>query len=222
MSFQQTVFRTKRDVAVEAIRNEIIAGRLAPETRLILEELSQQLGLSLTPIREALPVLEGEGLIVQLPHRGAIVAPMDREEILELYAIRGGLESMVTRQAVSRITEEDLDAMAALIDDMTRLEGDWAHFLERDMAFHLVLYGAAGSRRWLETIETLWKRSKRYMISSTAMIGEVTRIHADHRALLDACRAGDADAAASVTHNHLVQSEERLLHEWETAGLTAT
>ncbi len=218
MAFQQTVFRTKRDVAVEAIRTEIIAGRLAPETRLILEDLSQQLGLSLTPIREALPVLEGEGLIVQLPHRGAIVAPMDREEILELYAIRGGLESMVTKQSVSKITRDDLDEMAELIDDMMQLEGDWSHFLERDMSFHLVLYGAAGSRRWLETIETLWKRSKRYMISSTAMIGEVARIHADHRALLEACRIGDADTAASVTLSHLVRSEERLLHEWESSS----
>lgn len=215
MLVDQTAYRTKRDVAVDAIRNEIIAGRLAPQTRLILEDLSQQLGLSLTPIREALPVLEGEGLIVQLPHRGAIVAPMDREEILELYAIRSGLESMVTMQAVPRLTPDDLVRMSALIDEMHHLEGDWDRLLERDMAFHLVLYSAAGSRRWLETIETLWKRSKRYMISSTAMSGEMTRIHADHDAMLKACRAGNAELAAELTLHHLTQSEERLLQEWQ-------
>jgi DNA-binding GntR family transcriptional regulator len=217
MLVDQNAYRTKRDVAVDAIRNEIVAGRLAPETRLILDELSQQLGLSMTPIREALPVLEGEGLIVQLAHRGAIVAPMDREEILELYAIRGGLESMVTRQAVPRVTPVDLAQMNDLVQEMRELEGNWIEFLERDMAFHLVLYSAAGSKRWRETIETLWKRSKRYMISSTAMSGEVSRIFDDHQALLASCESGDPEVAAEITYRHLRLSEERLLREWKGA-----
>ncbi len=214
MLAEHVVYRTKRDVAVDAIRNEIISGKLAPETRLTLEDLSQQLGLSLTPIREALPVLEGEGFIVQLPHRGALVSPMDREEILELYAIRTGLESMVTSHAVPRLTATELDRMEVLIGEVKALEGDWDRLLDRDKAFHLVLYGATGSARWLDTIETLWKRSKRYMISSTAMSGEAARIHRDHQALLDACSEGDAETAASLTVQHLKQSEARLLREW--------
>lgn len=207
-------YRTKRDVALESLREAIICGQLRPGTRLILDDLSQQFGLSMTPIREALPMLEAEGLIVQLPHRGAVVAPMDREEILELYATRSGVEAMVTRQAVPRLTDADLAEMEAQFDLMRGLEGDWERLLEHDKKFHLALYGAAGSRRWLETIETLWRRCTRYMLSSTAMAGAVAEIHADHRALLEAGRNQDADLAATITLAHLQRSQERLLREW--------
>jgi DNA-binding GntR family transcriptional regulator len=209
------VYRTKRDIAVDLMRSEIIAGRLRPGARLLLEDLSQRFGLSMTPIREALPVLEGEGFIVQLPHKGAIVAPMDREEILELYATRSGMEAMVTRQAVPKMTAPDFAAMDAFISEMEALDGDWDRLLERDKAFHVVLYRAAGSRRWLETIETLWQRCKRYMIASTAMSGAVAKIHTDHRALLAACERGDAERAASLTLEHLRHSQDRLLQEWD-------
>jgi DNA-binding GntR family transcriptional regulator len=208
------IYRTKRDVALGLMREAIMSGELAPGTRLILEDLSRRFGLSLTPIREALPVLETEGFVVQLPHKGAIVAPMDREEILELYATRGGMEAMVTRQAVPKLTDEAIAEMAELIRQMEDSEHDWDRFLTHDKAFHVVLYQAAGSRRWLETIETLWHRSTRYMIASTAMSGAVPAIHADHRALLSACEARDADRAADITRSHLEHSRDRLLREW--------
>lgn len=210
-----TLYRTKREVALEHIREAIISGDIQPGTRLILDDLSQRFGLSMTPIREALPVLEAEGFITQSPHKGAIVAPMDREEILELYATRGGMEAMVTRQAVPKLTAADLAAMEACIRRMDEVRGEWDLFLERDKEFHLVLYRAAGSRRWLETIETNWRRCSRYMLASTAMSGAVGAIHADHWALLSACRDGDVERAATTTVVHLFHSQDRLLAEWE-------
>jgi DNA-binding GntR family transcriptional regulator len=209
------MFRTKREVALDLLRNAIINGEVQPGARLILEDLAQQFGISLTPIREALPVLEAEGFIAQVPHKGAIVAPMDREEILELYATRAGMEAMVTRQAVPKLREADLTAMEDLIRLMDDARGEWGGFLERDMEFHLVLYRAAGSRRWVETIATLWRRCWRYMVASTAMSGAVSAIHADHWALLSACRDADAEQAASLTIAHLNHSRDRLLRDWE-------
>ena len=78
---ETTGYRTKRDVAVELLREAIVGGELAPGTRLVLEELSQRYSVSMTPIREALSILESEGLIVQHPHRGATVAALDREAL---------------------------------------------------------------------------------------------------------------------------------------------
>jgi len=207
-------YRTKREIAVGLLRAAIIRGELAPGTRLVLENLSQQYELSLTPIREALPVLEAEGLIVQLPHRGAVVATMDRVEIMELYAIRGAIEALATREAVPNLTEADLAEMAALVQQMETFEDGWEAFLELDKRFHLVLYRAAGSRRWLETIETLWRRSTRYMLASTAVSGAVDAIRDDHRVLLQACRERDADRAQATLLAHLGHSEQRLLHDW--------
>src|SRR5687768_3988761 len=78
-----TLYRTKREVALRHIREAIISGAIAPGARSILADLSQRFGLSMTPIREALPVLQAEGCTTQSPHKRAIVAPMDREETLE-------------------------------------------------------------------------------------------------------------------------------------------
>jgi DNA-binding GntR family transcriptional regulator len=196
------------------MREAIVSGALPPGTRLVLEELSQQFDLSMTPIREALPILEAEGYITQVPHRGAVVAQMDREEIMELYAIRAAMEAMVARQAVPALTARDLAAMEALVERMDATGGDWEAFLALDKEFHLVLYRAAGSSRWVSTIETLWRRCARYMLASTAMSGAVDMIHTDHRALLAAFRAGDVELAARMTVEHLKHSEKRLLQEW--------
>ncbi len=207
-------FQTKREVALHLMRDAIVSGALTPGTRLVLEDLSQRFDLSMTPIREAMPILEAEGYITQVPHRGAVVAQMDREEIMELYAIRAAMEAMVARQAVPALTERDLHTMEILVQRMDAIGGSWEDFLSLDKEFHLVLYRAAGSSRWISTIETLWRRCSRYMLASTAMSGAVDKIHVDHGCLLTACCERDVELAARKTVEHLGHSEERLLHEW--------
>lgn len=207
-------YRTKRDVAAALLREAILGGEFAPGARLVLEELSARYDVSLTPIREALSLLEREGFITQTPHRGAIVATLDREELLELYAIRGAVEELATLHGVPRLTANDLDQMGQLLDTLEAFDRPWGAFLDTDMQFHRSLYSAAGSRRWLDTIETLWRRSRRYMLASTSASGAVAALHQDHRAIFRACRAKDAPAAAAAVRAHLKQSEERLLKDW--------
>jgi DNA-binding GntR family transcriptional regulator len=209
-----SAYRTKREVATDLLREAIIRGELAPGTRLVLEELSQRYNVSMTPIREAFSLLESEGLIAQSPHRGAVVTGLDREELLELYAIRSAVEELATLHGVPRLAEEDLVEMSQVLDMLEGYQGVRDGFLDIDKQFHRVIYRAAGSRRWLETIETLWQRSRRYMLASTSASGAVASLHADHRAIFQACRAGDAAQAALVIRAHLKRSEERLLDEW--------
>lgn len=209
-----TGYRTKRDVAADLLRDAIIVGQLAPGTRLILEELSERYHVSMTPIREALSLLEREGLIIQSPHKGAVVATLDREELLELYAIRSAIEELATLHGVPRLTERDLATMGQLLKALEAFEGSRDGFLDIDMQFHRVLYGAAGSQRWLDTIEALWRRSRRYMLSSTSASGAVAALHNDHRAIYRACCAKDALAAAAAIRAHLKRSEQRLLNDW--------
>jgi DNA-binding GntR family transcriptional regulator len=209
-----TGYRTKRDVTADLLREAILDGELAPGTRLLLEELSARYHVSLTPIREALSQLEREGFVSQTPHRGAVVAALDREELLELYAIRSAIEELATLHGVPRLTDRDLATMSQLLDALEAFEGSWDAFLDIDMQFHRILYRAAGSQRWLDTIEALWRRSRRYMLSSTSASGAVATLHSDHRAIYRACCTKDAPAAAVAIHAHLKQSEERLLRDW--------
>jgi DNA-binding GntR family transcriptional regulator len=209
-----TLYRTKRDVAIDLLREAIVRGELAPGTRLVLEDLSQRYDISMTPIREAFSILESEGLIAVSPHRGAVVTALDREELLELYAIRGAIEELATIYGVPRLTNDDIAELARLFERMVVFQGAWDAFLDIDKQFHRVIYRAAGSQRWLETIETLWQRSRRYMLASAAASGAVESLHADHRTILEACRARDAAQAAYAVRAHLKRSEARLLGEW--------
>src|SRR5215470_3614958 len=123
-----TAYRTKREIATTLLRDAIIRGELAPGTRLLLEDLGQKYSLSLTPIREAIPILESEGFVVQLPHKGAMVAQMDREEIRELYAIRGAMEGLATSEGVPRLTDKDLTEMEKLLAALEAFQGSWEDF----------------------------------------------------------------------------------------------
>jgi DNA-binding GntR family transcriptional regulator len=208
-------YQTKRDIALTLLRDAIMKGEIAPGARIPVDEFTQRFDLSLTPIREALPILEAEGFITQVPHRGAVVTPMDWEEIVELYTIRIGMESLATRRAVPNLTAQQIQNMRHLCERMEIFQGDWADFLQLDRQFHLVLYQAAGSQRWLDTIELYWRRSTRYMLASTAMSGAIEKVHADHRVLLEHCEARDAPGAERVLRDHLEYSLNRLVHEWE-------
>jgi DNA-binding GntR family transcriptional regulator len=207
-------YRTKRDVAADLLREAILSGTFPPGTRLILEDLSTRYNVSLTPIREAISLLEREGFVQQVQHRGAVVATLDREELLELYAIRSAVEELATLHGVPRLTEHNLTTMAQLLDSLEAFAGPWEAFLEIDKQFHRILYAAAGSQRWLDTIETLWRRSQRYMLASASASGAVGTLHSDHRAIYQACCTKDALAAAAAIRAHLKQSEARLLTNW--------
>jgi DNA-binding GntR family transcriptional regulator len=206
-----SVYRTKREIATNLLRDAIIRGELVPGTRLLLEDLSQKFDLSMTPIREAIPILESEGFVVQLPHKGAVVAPMDREEIRELYAMRSAMEELAAVEGVHRLTDRDLADMQALLIRLEAAQGSWEEFLDMDRSFHLVLYQAAGSRRWIETIQTLWRRCRRYMLMAI-LSDELTHLlQADHQQLLHACQQRNIALAEATIRDHLKRTEEYLL-----------
>ncbi len=209
-----TIYRTKREIATTLLRDAIIRGELAPGTRLLLEELGQKYSLSLTPIREAIPILESEGFVVQLPHKGAVVAQMDRDEIRELYMIRSAMEVLATSEGVSRLTDKDLADMEKLLAMLEVFQGSWEDFLDVDRSFHLVLYQAAGSQRWIETIQTLWQRCKRYMLIAMSSDTLADFIHEDHRQLLQYCLKRDTAQAEAIIRTHLKRTEEYLLMHW--------
>lgn len=215
-----TVYRTKREIATTLLRDAIVRGELPPGTRLILEELSQKFDLSMTPIREAIPILEGEGFVVQLPHKGAVVAQMDREEIRELYALRGAMEALATSEAVPRLTNEDLTALEAALTALEAYNGAIEDFLNADRSFHLILYKAAGSQRWIETIQTLWRRCLRYMLMAISSEELTPFFHEDHRQLLAACQQRDTALAEATIRTHLKRTEEYLLLHWSLANNT--
>src|SRR5206468_6037672 len=124
-------------------------GRLEPGAELAEVPLSEELGVSRGPIREAIGRLASEGLVTVRPRRGAVVSPLSKEEFLELYQVREALERMAVKLAVRRLQPEDFAALQGLIDDMaTRAErGQVDEFFEANAAFHAQFVDASGNAK---------------------------------------------------------------------------
>ncbi|MFN2628462.1 MAG: GntR family transcriptional regulator [Gaiellaceae bacterium] len=194
------------------LREEIITGRLQPGTELAEVALSEQLGVSRGPIREAIGRLAAEGLVTVRPRRGAVVRLLSKDEFLELYQVREALEIMAVRLSVPRLGPEDFSALQALIDAMAghAEHGEVTEFFEANVAFHAYLFEASGNRKLQELYGQLLGQMGRYRMRSLTLRGNLQRSIAEHGAILRAARRGNAERAAHLMSEHIRVPQRRL------------
>jgi DNA-binding GntR family transcriptional regulator len=187
------------------LRAAILSGRLEPGAELAEVPLSEELGVSRGPIREAIGRLASEGLVTVRPRRGAVVSPLSKEEFLELYQVREALERMAVKLAVRRLQPEDFAALQGLIDDMaTHAErGQVDEFFEANAAFHARLVDASGNAKLGELYRQLLDQIGRYRTRSLRLRGNLQRSIAEHAAILRAAKRGDAERAAHLMAEHI-------------------
>ncbi|MQA81604.1 MAG: FCD domain-containing protein [Streptosporangiales bacterium] len=191
--------------AEQVLREMIFAGELAPGVRVSADDAAEKLGMSPIPVREALRSLASRGLVDAIPQRGFRVRPADRDDFAETYQLRTLLDPFATRLAVPRMDATAIAAMdqalAAL--EHTMLTDDVASYDRDHHAFHFSIYDHGGSRWLLHVQGILWENSQRYQRLSAGIRGSAEQRVAEHRAIADACRVGDADAAATLVYEHL-------------------
>lgn len=198
--------RTAHEFVRDALREQILDGTLGAGSRLVQAEIATRLQVSTTPVREALRDLATEGLIRLDAHRGATVVSLDLDDVREVYELRKTLEPLAMRWAAERITEQELDAAAALQErmDTEREVGEWVSLNSR---FHAVLSDAARSPRLSNMLKRLRDSSAPYVgLSFTYRPGQLEHGNADHHELLDALRRQDADAAVATIVGHLAST----------------
>jgi DNA-binding GntR family transcriptional regulator len=197
--------RTMAEAALERLREAIIMGELTPGTPLRLEDLARQLGMSISPIREAVRQLEALGLAEHVPHHGAKVMRLDVEELRELFSIRLALEGMAVRRAAELLEPSGAGAARGHLDayDEARRRGDVRNAVRAHGAFHFALYEAARSPWLLRLIRPAWDSCERYRPILLAK-GAVQDRHEELDVeLLDACSAHDPERAATALRAHL-------------------
>ena len=198
--------RTMAEAALDRLREAIILGELTPGTPLRLEDLARSLGMSISPIREAVRQLEALGLAEHIPHHGAKVMGLEIEELRQLFSIRLALETMAVRRAAQLFRAEDERAARSHLAELdgARRGGDARAALHAHTAFHFTLYEAARSGWLLRLIRPAWDSCERYRPVLLGAGGSLQDRHAelDHE-LLDACAARDADRAGNALHAHL-------------------
>jgi len=197
--------QTMAEAALEQLRKAIIHGELAPGMPLPVGEVARVLGMSSSPVREALGTLMALGLVERIPHHGARVAALDIEELRGVFSIRLTLESMALQQAAAHFDAADAERAGEQLAscEAARRRGDVRSAVEAHAGFHEALYEAAGSRWLMRLIRPVWDSCERYRPALLAA-GELQDRHeALDRELLAACRSHEPRQAAAILRTHL-------------------
>lgn len=194
------------------LREEILAERLAPGTELSEVALSKELSVSRGPIREAMGRLAAEGLVSITPRRSAVVRSMTTEELIDAYQVREALEVLAVRLAVPRLTEQDLQDFADLVDRMAAHAkvSEATEFFEANVAFHELFCRLSGNQKLSQVHHALITEMRRFEARTLSLRGNLDRSVTEHRDILEAASRGDADEAARLASVHVRVPTERM------------
>jgi DNA-binding GntR family transcriptional regulator len=189
--------------AAEEIRAAIVGGALPPGTRIKQEELAARLGVSREPVRQALLVLQGEGLVCAAPGRTATVAALDPQYIAEIYELRELIEGLVAATVAKRpaLDLAHLDEIVERGRKAVRSE-NVTQLIELDVAFHSGLYEAANKRVLIDVMRGQWNHIRRVMGMVLRRSGYPERVWKEHAAILEAMRSGNPHRARAVAAHH--------------------
>ena len=202
--------RTLAEKAFETLHSAIVTGRLRPGARLPIEELAERLHMSPMPIREAVRRLHAAGLVENIPHRGARVTELSLTDLAEVYEARLALELLAIRRTAARMTEEQAATARRRLDELQKMSDDnSAATSAAHAAFHFALYEPAGSIWLLRLISPVWETSERYCLE-VPQCRQLTARAGEHKAILSACTAGDADRAAATLYHHLATTANNI------------
>jgi DNA-binding GntR family transcriptional regulator len=201
-------------VATDHIRNAIIEGRLAPGQRLKEEELARELGISRTPVREALLILQAEGLVDAVPNRGATVRAHGADDLDDLYQLRALLEGHAAHRAATRISEDDISLLRVSTERFEGLRGDaddLPELVKENMFFHYTIIAAAGSARLEGMVRRVIELPLVYR-SYVYYSPEQKRVSAHyHRQIVNALAARDAERAQLIMKEHVYEARDLLI-----------
>lgn len=196
--------RVQSDVIAAGVRREILSGLRRPGERIGQEALAEQYGTSRLPVREALRMLESDGLVTVVSNAGARVAKLELDECVEIYRIREQLDPLLVSLAVPNYSDDDIERLADL-EESTHSAPTVEGFLAADRAFHIESYRAARSPILFGMVERLWITTQHYRRAFSHLVGDVglSVSHIEHQLLVTAFRDRDAEEARRILHGHI-------------------
>lgn len=203
------------DLAVKELRTAILTAVLPPGHRIKPEELAAQLGVSRMPIRQALSILEREGLVKADRWRGTVVTPLDSALILNIYDLRGILERAVAASIAQKSFDSAQVRGIIALGRQVVTSGDITRSLELDLNFHTALYDAFGNRVLSDVIVGMWGHVRRVMHAAVIAPAYRTQIWDEHEAIVDAIDDHDPERAAMVAGEHIASASRAALRTLE-------
>lgn len=193
--------RTATLFVADVLREAIATGEIPEGDQLLQNDIAEALGVSRTPVRESLRLLEAEGWVEFSPHRGAVVATLSSDEVRQIFEIRFTLEALALKQSLPRIDATVFDKAAHILDELD-VEQDISRWVALNRSFHLTLYAGAGARL-IALIESQYDAVDRYLRLELVEMDNAGDSQDEHRAILVACRARDVTKAVALSEPHI-------------------
>ena len=203
--------------AATELKKLIYDGGIAPGERLNEVALAQRMGISRGPLREAIRMLAGQGLVTAVRNRGVYVRQISVREMLELYELRALVFGYAAERACEHLTPVTRTALEDLLSQMDEAceRGDGTAYYEANLAFHALLLELSGNRRAHQAYDDYVKELHLYRRSYFNTPGSMRRSNADHRAIFDAIARADSKRARQLAERHVLDGRERLLARME-------
>ncbi len=213
-------YKPLREVVFDTLREAIISGVLRPGERLMESQLAGELGVSRTPVREAIRKLELEGFVVMVPRKGAYVAGISLKDIVDVFEVRAALEALATSLAAERITDEELEELERILVRKAELidQQEIKLFIESDIEFHANLYRASRNDRLIQILSNLQDEIHRFRSVSLAHPGRMREALDEHRKVVEALGDRDIARAEALAWEHIENAENSLLEAVRKKG----
>lgn len=214
-NYMQDAFLPLRDVVFKTLRQAILTGELKPGERLMEIHLANKLGVSRTPIREAIRQLELEGLVIMVPRKGAQVASITKKSMSDVLEVRLALEKLAVELACERITEEQkalLEEKMKEFENATNSEDSRA-IATADVAFHDAIFDATGNMRLGQMVNNLAEQVYRYRFELIKDKTVHKRLVEEHRDIYEAILAGDTESATNAISVHIKNQENAIIKQ---------
>ena len=208
-------FLPLRDVVFNTLRRAILTGELKPGERLMEIHLANRLGVSRTPIREAIRKLELEGLVTMIPRRGAEVAQISEKSLQDVLEVRRALDALCTALACERITAEGKNALKKACDNFEEATEtrDAVTIAEADVAFHDIIVQATGNQRLIQMINNLSEQRYRYRFEYIKDESGHENLVNEHRMIYESIVDGDKERAAAAARLHIDNQEKSIIKQ---------
>ena len=204
--------KSLRGQVFDKIRSDILNGKYKRGEELVESSIGKELGISRTPVREAIRQLELEGLVQLVPNKGAFVTGISEKDVRDIYLIRARLEGLAARMAAKNITPELLDAMeeTVVLSEYHAKKEHYEQVCEMDSKFHKLLYKASGSRILEHTLTDFHQYVQRVRMASIMKKRRMEKSNDEHDAILTAIREHDEERAELVATRHISNTVENL------------
>ncbi len=198
-------YQPLRDVIFETLRKAIISGDIKPGERLMEVSLAEQMGVSRTPVREAIRRLEAEGLVTMVPRKGTHVSELSSKDIIDVLEVRGALDKLATSLAAKRVQPQQIRALESIHRQFISCveKGNMEGAIRKDIEFHDAIYAASGNSRLIGVLSSLKEHVYRFRVIYLRDLNIAEHVEQEHQQILDALKEHNEELAAKISEQHI-------------------